>query len=106
MPCLNEAKTLRTCIEKARASLARHDVCSEIIVADNGSTDDSPQIAQDAGARVVDVAERGYGSALGAGIAAARGKFVIIGDADDSYDFGNLAPFVDKLREGYALVIG
>jgi glycosyltransferase involved in cell wall biosynthesis len=106
MPCLNEAKTVRACVEKAQTSLAAHPVCAEIIVADNGSTDGSQQIARDAGARVVDVAEKGYGAALGGGIAAARGRFIIMGDADDSYDFANLGPFVDKLREGYDLVMG
>src|SRR5947207_5363655 len=106
MPCLDEAKTLRTCIEKARRSLEAQHVDSEIVVADNGSTDGSPQIAEQAGARVVHVAQKGYGAALGAGIAAARGKFVIMGDADDSYDFSSLSPFVEKLREGYDLVMG
>src|SRR5438045_9078081 len=106
MPCLNEARTVRACVEKARASLEAHHVHAEIIIADNGSTDGSQQIARDAGARVVNVAEKGYGSALSAGIATARGKFVIMGDSDDSYDFAHLGPFVDKLREGFDLVMG
>jgi glycosyltransferase involved in cell wall biosynthesis len=106
MPCLNEAQTVRTCIEKARRSLEQHGVLHEIIIADNGSTDDSARIATDAGARVVHVAEKGYGAALSAGIAAARGTFVIMGDADDSYDFAHLMPFVEKLRSGADLVMG
>jgi glycosyltransferase involved in cell wall biosynthesis len=106
MPCLNEARTVRACIDKARASLTDAGVEVEIVIADNGSTDGSQQIARDAGARVVDVAERGYGSALAAGIAAARGRFVIMGDADDSYDFAHLGPFVERLRAGDDLVMG
>jgi glycosyltransferase involved in cell wall biosynthesis len=106
MPCLNEARTVRACIEKARASLTASGVDAEIVIADNGSTDGSQEIAREAGARVVDVAERGYGSALAAGIAAARGRFVIMGDADDSYDFAHLGPFVERLRGGDDLVMG
>ncbi len=106
MPCLNEAETLGTCIAKARRFLADHDVCGEIVVADNGSRDGSPAIAARLGARVVDVAERGYGSALHGGIRAARGRYVILGDADDSYDFSELAPFLERLRAGDALVMG
>src|SRR5205809_881054 len=106
MPCLNEAKTLRSCIEKARRSLESIPVEFEIIVVDNGSTDGSPQIACEAGARVVHVETKGYGAALSAGIASARGRFVIMGDADDSYDFAHLGPFVAKLREGNDLVMG
>jgi glycosyltransferase involved in cell wall biosynthesis len=106
MPCLNEAETLATCIEKARGSLERNGIAGEVIVADNGSTDGSREIAERLGARVVPVAERGYGAALQGGIAAARGRFVIMGDADDSYDFSNLLPFVEKLREGHDLVMG
>ncbi|HEX2061558.1 MAG TPA: glycosyltransferase family 2 protein [Thermoanaerobaculia bacterium] len=106
MPCLNEAETLAVCIAKARGFFERSGVAGEVIVADNGSTDGSQQIAEAAGARVVHVADRGYGSALQGGIAAARGRYVIMGDADDSYDFANLGPFVEKLREGYDLVMG
>jgi glycosyltransferase involved in cell wall biosynthesis len=106
MPCLNEAKTVGTCIRKARDSLDRLSIPGEIVVADNGSTDGSQAIAEKLGARVVPVAERGYGSALRAGIAAARGRWVIMGDADDSYDFANLEPFVARLREGCDLVNG
>lgn len=106
MPCLNEAETLRICIEKARACLAENGIDGEVIVADNGSTDGSREIATDAGARVVPVARRGYGAALLGGIAEARGTYVIMADADDSYDFSNLMPFVEKLREGFDLVMG
>jgi len=106
MPCLNEARTLPACIAKARAYLARQNFAGEIVIADNGSSDGSREIAQSMGARVVCVAQRGYGNALRAGIAAARGKFVIMGDSDDSYDFSSLDPFVDRLAAGYDLVIG
>lgn len=106
MPCLNEAKTVGTCVAKALGFLQRHDISGEVIVADNGSTDGSRAIAVDLGARVVPVASRGYGSALRAGIEAARGKFVIMGDSDDSYSFVDLDPFVSKLREGFQLVMG
>lgn len=106
MPCLNEALTIRTCIHKAQADLSAHGIAHEIVVADNGSTDGSQQIAREAGARVVDVPVRGYGGALMGGIQAARGRFVIMGDADDSYDFSQIHPFVEKLREGYKLVMG
>ncbi|MGD0884873.1 MAG: glycosyltransferase family 2 protein [Thermodesulfovibrionales bacterium] len=106
MPCLNEAETLATCIEKARAFLADHTISGEIIVADNGSSDGSQSIAQAHHARIVHAPVRGYGAALLAGIEAAKGRYVIMGDADDSYDFGNLASFIDKLREGYDLVMG
>jgi glycosyltransferase involved in cell wall biosynthesis len=106
MPCLNEADTLPTCIRKAQAALKQHDIVSEIIVADNGSTDGCPDLAEKLGARVVPVKEKGYGSALRGGIAAARGRFVVMGDADDSYDFGEIPSFVAKLREGYDLVQG
>ena len=106
MPCLNEAKTLGNCIAKAKSYLARQNFSGEIIVADNGSTDGSPQIAESLGARVVTVPERGYGNALKAGIKAARGKFVIIGDSDDSYDFVSLDSFVEQLEAGYDLVLG
>ncbi len=106
MPCLNEAKTLPACIDKASAYLKRSGVTGEILIADNGSTDGSQAIATSHGARVVDVPQRGYGSALKAGILAARGRFVIMGDSDDSYDFLGLDPFVAKLREGCDLVMG
>jgi glycosyltransferase involved in cell wall biosynthesis len=106
MPCLNEAATVATCVAKARGFLQRMGIAGEVLIADNGSTDQSPALAQRAGARVVQVAERGYGAALAGGIAAARGRYIIMGDADDSYDFGKLEAFVDKLRAGYALVMG
>jgi hypothetical protein len=106
MPCLNEAETLARCIAKARTGLERAGVRGEVLIADNGSTDDSVRIAEQAGARVVRVVEKGYGSALRGGIAAARGKWVIMGDADDSYDFSAIEGFVAKLREGYDLVMG
>ena len=106
MPCLNEAETLAICINKAKTFLETSGVSGEILIADNGSTDGSQQIARENGARVVDVQERGYGSALRGGTAASRGKYVIMGDADDSYDFLHLMPFVEKLREGYELVMG
>ncbi|MBV9569605.1 MAG: glycosyltransferase family 2 protein [Hyphomicrobiales bacterium] len=106
MPCLNEAEALGTCIKKALAYLARSGVRGEVLIADNGSTDGSQEIAQNLGARVVAVAEKGYGAALIGGIAAARGQFIIMGDADDSYDFSQLDDFIGKLREGRALVVG
>jgi hypothetical protein len=106
MPCLNEAETLASCIGKAMGYLARSGVAGEVLIADNGSTDGSQEIATRLGARVLPVAERGYGAALIAGIRDARGRFVIMGDSDDSYDFENLDPFLARLREGYALVMG
>jgi len=106
MPCLNEAETVATCVSKARGWLDRAGVDGEVVVADNGSTDGSRDLAADAGARVVPVAERGYGAALKGGIAAARGEYVIMGDADDSYDFEHLEPFLDRLRAGDDLVMG
>ena len=106
MPCLNEASTVATCVEKAFGFLRRARVDGEVLVADNGSSDGSAAIAERAGARVIVVAQRGYGAALSAGIAAARGRYVIMGDADDSYDFSRLEAFLDKLRAGYALVVG
>jgi glycosyltransferase involved in cell wall biosynthesis len=106
MPCLNEAETLGACIAKARTWLEGSGISGEILVADNGSTDGSQRIATDAGARVVDVAQRGYGSALYHGSKAAFGEYIIMGDADDSYDFSKLDAFVAKLDEGYDLVMG
>jgi hypothetical protein len=106
MPCLNEAETLAVCIEKAKRFLQTSGVRGEIVVADNGSTDGSQTIAERLGARVVPVAERGYGSALHGGISAARGRYVIFGDSDDSYDFSSLGPFLERLRAGDALVMG
>ena len=106
MPCLNEAETLETCINKARTYLETSGVDGEILIADNGSTDGSQDIARRCGARVVDVPMRGYGAALIGGCNAAYGDYVIMGDADDSYDFLHLDPFVEKLREGYDLVMG
>lgn len=106
MPCLDESDTLAICIEKAQRAISESNISGEIVVADNGSTDASPEIARGLGARVVNVKEKGYGSALMGGISAARGKFVIMGDADDSYDFLEIPKFVAKLREGYDLVQG
>lgn len=106
MPCLNEADTLGRCIEKARRALDSSKITGEILIADNGSTDDSIRIARDLGARVVEIQARGYGSALMGGIAAARGRLIVMGDADDSYDFGEVPRFVEKLRHGYDLVQG
>jgi glycosyltransferase involved in cell wall biosynthesis len=106
MPCLNEKLTLDTCIRKARETMARLGIRGEVIIADNGSTDGSQAIATELGARVVPIETRGYGSALRGGIAAARGRYVIMGDADDSYDFTQLGDFIGKLREGFDLVMG
>jgi len=106
MPCLNEAETLARCIGKARAFLIRSGIIGEVLVADNGSTDGSQQIAEREGARVVPVAGKGYGSALLGGIRAARGRYVVMGDADDSYDFSQLDLFVAGLRGGNHLVMG
>jgi hypothetical protein len=106
MPCLNEAETIARCIRKARRFLEENGVAGEVLVADNGSTDGSREIAVDEGARVVPVAARGYGAALLGGIEAARGRYVIMGDADDSYDFSNLTPFMEQLRAGADLVMG
>ncbi len=106
MPCLNEAETLATCIIKAVEYLERSGVSGEIVIADNGSTDGSQAIAESLGARVVPVPRRGYGAALIAGIEAAQGRFVIMGDSDDSYDFSRLDGFVERLRGGADLVMG
>lgn len=106
MPCLNEAETIGACVQNAKVALRDDGISGEIIVADNGSTDGSQEIARRMGARVVSAAEKGYGSALIAGIAAARGEYVLMGDADDSYDFGEARRFLRKLKEGYDLVQG
>jgi glycosyltransferase involved in cell wall biosynthesis len=106
MPCLDEAETLAICIQKARGALRAHGISGEVIVADNGSRDGSQAIAKQEGAEVVPVAARGYGAALMGGIRAARGRYVIMADADDSYDFTALMPFLERLREGYDLVMG
>jgi len=106
LPCLNEADTLGTCVSKAFATLREHNINGEVIVADNGSSDGSQDIAAALGARVVSVSARGYGNALMGGIAAAQGTFVVMGDADDSYDFLEVPKFVAKLREGYDIVQG
>src|ERR1700751_5751305 len=106
MPCLNEAETVATCVRKAVKFIADSGISGEVVVADNGSTDGSRQLAENAGARVVHVKDKGYGNALMGGILAARGEYVIMGDADDSYDFSNLMPFVTQLRGGADLVMG
>ena len=106
MPCLNEADTLEVCVRKAVKALSEAGICGEVVVADNGSTDGSPEIARRAGARVEPVTKKGYGNALRGGIAAARGRYIIMGDADDSYDFLETPKFVAKLREGFELVQG
>ena len=106
MPCLNEAETLPFCIEKIQRTFVDHGICGEVIVADNGSSDGSIAIAQRLGARVVSVAAKGYGSALMGGIGAARGTYVVMGDADDSYDFRSIPDFLGKLRQGFDLVMG
>jgi len=106
MPCLNEAETIEVCIKKAQGYLDRSGVSGEVLIADNGSTDGSQAMAEALGARVIDVPVKGYGAALGAGIAAARGRYVIMGDSDDSYDFSKLDAFVEKLRSGADLVMG
>ncbi len=106
MPCLNEAETLALCIQNARRFLDEYGINGEVLIADNGSADGSQQIAQECGARVVDVPERGYGNALRYGIEAAYGRYVIMGDADGSYNFMALMPFVEQLRAGYELVMG
>jgi glycosyltransferase involved in cell wall biosynthesis len=106
MPCLNEAETVARCVLKARSFLDAHGIKGEIIVADNGSTDGSQVLASEAGAMVVHVPTRGYGAAIAGGIDAAQGRYVIMGDADDSYDFTDLGSFVEALRDGYDLVMG
>lgn len=106
MPCLNEADTLAVCIEKAKRAMRENNIAGEIVVADNGSTDGSQEIASNLEARVIDVEARGYGNALMGGISAARGKYIIMGDSDDSYDFLEVPRFVEKLREGHDIVQG
>ncbi|MCA8997016.1 MAG: glycosyltransferase family 2 protein [Planctomycetaceae bacterium] len=106
MPCLNEAETLEFCIVEAQAALAESGLRGEIVIADNGSTDGSREIAARLGARVVEISQKGYGSALLGGIAATRGEFIVMGDADASYDFGQVSSIVSKLQEGYELVMG
>lgn len=106
MPCLNEARTLPVCLEKAQSFLSSSNIAGEIIVADNGSTDESVVLAQQYGARVISIAEKGYGAALAGGIAAAKGRLIIMGDADDSYDFLSLMPILNELRKGIPLVVG
>jgi glycosyltransferase involved in cell wall biosynthesis len=106
MPCLNEAETLAACIRKAQQAIDKSNLAAEIIVADNGSTDGSQAIARELGARVVDIAKKGYGQALIGGIDAAQGRYVVMGDADDSYDFSTIGPLIEKLDEGYDLVMG
>ena len=106
MPCLNEAETIQTCIRKAQHAIEQYGVRGEIVIADNGSTDGSPEMARSMGARVVTAHSRGYGCALMAGIASARGTYILIGDADDSYDFGQMPIFLERLRQGYDLVMG
>jgi glycosyltransferase involved in cell wall biosynthesis len=106
MPCLNEALTVETCVRKAQSYLRQRDITGEVLLADNGSTDGSQSLAQAAGARVIHVARRGYGAALIGGLIAAQGRFVIMADADDSYDFAKLDDFVDQLRAGSQMVVG
>ncbi|TDC12623.1 glycosyltransferase family 2 protein [Actinomadura bangladeshensis] len=106
MPCLNEAETVETCVRKTIGFFEDNGIDGEVVIADNGSTDGSQQLARDAGARVVPVIDKGYGNALMGGIRAARGKYVAMGDADDSYDFTTLGPFLDELRDGADLVMG
>lgn len=106
MPCLNEAETIEVCVRKAKAWLAKEGVDGEVLIADNGSTDGSQQLAKDLGARILDVPTKGYGAALAAGSMAAKGKYIIMGDSDDSYDFSSLLPFLIELRKGTDLVMG
>ncbi|MBV7270437.1 glycosyltransferase [Winogradskyella sp. WHY3] len=106
MPCLNEAETLAICIKKAQSFFTTYKVDGEIVIADNGSTDGSIEIAKSLNTKVIHAEKKGYGSALKAGITASKGTYIIIGDADDSYDFGNLMPYLKKLRDGFDLVMG
>src|SRR5260221_4230595 len=106
MPCLNEAETLETCIRKAQEAMRNANISGEVVIADNGSSDGSVEIGERLGARVVHIKAKGYGNALMGGIAAAAGKYIVMGDADDSYDFGHIARFIEPLRQGSGLVIG
>lgn len=106
IPCLNEARTVATCVRKALAAMGAAGISGEVVVADNGSSDESVRLATDAGARVIAVADKGYGAAVQAGIVQAHGTYVIMGDADDSYDFGQIPRFIDVLRTGVDLVMG
>lgn len=106
MPCLNEENTIANCIKKAKEFIEKNKIDAEILIADNGSTDNSVQISKSLGVRVVQIKEKGYGNALRKGTINAKGKYVIIGDSDESYDFTNLECFIAKLKEGYDLVIG
>ncbi|TRX58378.1 glycosyltransferase [Fulvivirga sp. M361] len=106
MPCLNEEETLGICIDKAKGFMSQNNIDGEVIIADNGSTDRSVEIAESKNARVIHVKAKGYGNALRGGITASKGKYIIMGDADDSYDFSSLTLFIEKLREGYGLVMG
>ncbi len=106
MPCLNEARTITACVSEALEALKASGICGEVIIADNGSTDGSQALASEAGARVVAVKAKGYGNALRGGIAAARGRYLIMGDADQSYDFSHLPRFLERLRAGAGLVMG
>ncbi len=106
MPCLNEAETIEVCVRKAQGFLQSRAIRGEVVVADNGSVDGSQALAERCGARVVPIPRRGYGAALMGGVKAARGTYIVMGDADDSYDFSALDPFLEKLREGYELVMG
>jgi len=106
IPCLNEANSIGICVEKAVTAIRGANLKGEVVVADNGSTDGSIEIAQNKGARVVNVSQRGYGAALNEGIRASRGQFIVMGDADDSYDFTTVPQFVAKWREGWDVVMG
>ncbi len=106
LPCLNEQQTLPLCIREIKEFLSSSDISAEILVVDNGSTDNSPELAKKLGSRVIQVVKQGYGSALIGGIQAARGRYIIMGDCDYSYDFSELQPFIDALRAGYDFVIG
>ena len=106
MPCLNESRSLAWCIKEGQTYVRTNGISAEIVVADNGSTDGSPRIARECGARVVRVSQKGYGNALIAGIRESQGKYIIMGDCDGSYDFSQCGFILEKLREGYGLVVG